>query len=80
MLTACLIGAMTIVAILVPDVIILYNLLGGIVITIMAFFCPMLMYWKSPNSLVKKIMVTILAGHLVFLGMLCGGYEIYLLF
>ena len=67
------------VSIFIPCILVVYNMLGGVVVTLMSFFLPMMMFWKSEKALKEKIGVTVLALVLTGLGVLSAGYEIYIL-
>ena len=78
-ITVCILSGTAVVSIFVPSILIVYNLLGGFVITVMSFFLPMMMYWKTDYSLAWKISISILALSLTGLGICCAVYEIYIL-
>ena len=78
-LTVFILCGTAVFSIFVPSILIVYNLLGGFVITVMSFFLPMIMYWKSDYSLVKKIGISVLALALFGLGIFSAVYEIYFL-
>ena len=79
-LTVCILSGTAVISIFVPSILIVYNLLGGFVITVMSFFLPMMMYWKTEQGVVWKIGISALALGLTGLGICCAVYEIYILY
>jgi len=71
-LTVILLGLAAAVAIVVPDAVFYFKVLGGIFAAELSFVLPAMLYWKISNNTTKKLVVSGVAAVLMALGLACA--------